>query len=146
MMGPREGAARRQRAEEVVRTGKAVRFEDPEVDGIIRETMAYPVRSRCGKVDSIAVFSRDVTGQHRLEERMRALSRHEVAVREAERARIAHEIHDELGQQLTVMKFDLSRIVPFSALAGSVAPMVARQCAMALSRSRTRITAGPDDM
>jgi signal transduction histidine kinase len=87
-----------------------VKFEDTNVDGITREITAYPVRSRGGEVEAIAVFSRDVTEQRRLEERQRALTEHQVSVREDERTRIAHEIHDELGQQLTVMKFDLARL------------------------------------
>jgi PAS domain S-box-containing protein len=110
MMEPSEAASRRPKLDEVLESGKPVRFEDTNVDGVVREITAYPVRSREGEVDAIAVFSRDVTEQRRLEERQRALSAHQVAVREDERTRIAHEIHDELGQQLTVMKFDVARL------------------------------------
>lgn len=38
---------------------------------------------------------------------LRKLSEHLQTVREEERSYIAHELHDELGQQLTVMKMDL---------------------------------------
>lgn len=41
-------------------------------------------------------------------ERLRELSAHLQNVREDERIRIAREIHDELGQQLTVLKMDIS--------------------------------------
>lgn len=41
-------------------------------------------------------------------ERLRQLSAHLQTVREEERMNISREIHDELGQQLTVMKMDLS--------------------------------------
>ncbi len=41
-------------------------------------------------------------------ERLRELSAHLQKVREDERIRIAREIHDELGQQLTVLKMDIS--------------------------------------
>ena len=41
-------------------------------------------------------------------ERLRELSAHHESVREEERARIAREIHDELGQALTALKMDLS--------------------------------------
>jgi signal transduction histidine kinase len=44
-------------------------------------------------------------------EKLRELSGHLEDVREAERARIAREIHDELGQSLTVARIDLTRIV-----------------------------------
>lgn len=41
-------------------------------------------------------------------EQLRALSAHLQSVREEERTRIAREIHDELGQELTGLKIDLS--------------------------------------
>jgi signal transduction histidine kinase len=39
---------------------------------------------------------------------MRQLSEHLQNIREEERANIAREIHDELGQQMTAMKMDIS--------------------------------------
>jgi len=41
------------------------------------------------------------------EERLRALATHVITVREQERAHIAREIHDELGQVLTALKMDI---------------------------------------
>ena len=46
----------------------------------------------------------------RSHERLRALAIHLQSIREEERAMIAREIHDELGQSLTGLKFDLFRI------------------------------------
>ena len=43
---------------------------------------------------------------------LRALSASLQAVREIERTRISHEIHDELGQRLTAIKLDLARALP----------------------------------
>lgn len=42
------------------------------------------------------------------QERLRNLSAHILSVRENEAARIARDIHDELGQSLTAIKFDVS--------------------------------------
>jgi PAS domain S-box-containing protein len=47
---------------------------------------------------------------HRSRELLRMLSRHLQTIREKESKRIAREIHDELGQQLTALKMDLSWI------------------------------------
>ncbi|HEY8893738.1 MAG TPA: PAS domain-containing sensor histidine kinase [Niastella sp.] len=41
-------------------------------------------------------------------EQLRELSDHLLTVRETERTNIAREIHDELGQQLTILKMDIS--------------------------------------
>ena len=43
---------------------------------------------------------------------LRALNASLLAVRETERTRIAHEIHDELGQRLTAIKLDVARVLP----------------------------------
>jgi signal transduction histidine kinase len=47
---------------------------------------------------------------HRSREELRGLSRHLQDVREAERAHIAREIHDDLGQRLTALRIDLARL------------------------------------
>jgi len=63
----------------------------------------------------IVVTYEDITERKKAEkeleasrEQMRNLSIHLQSVREEERARIAREIHDELGQSLTAFKMDLS--------------------------------------
>ncbi len=67
--------------------------------------------------DGIAIFFQDVTEWRRREERLRFSeqrlrdfgTRMQVA-REEEAKRIAREIHDDLGQALTVLKMDLARL------------------------------------
>src|SRR6266702_3670938 len=64
-------------------------------------------------------------------EQLRALSAHLQTVREDERTRIAREVHDELGQSLTGLKLDFSRLAnqmprPSKALAGKIKSLVAR--------------------
>ena len=53
-------------------------------------------------------FGRDTTERKRAEEALRALPERLLAVREEERARIAREVHDEVGQALTALQMDLA--------------------------------------
>jgi PAS domain S-box-containing protein len=51
----------------------------------------------------------DITEIKRAEEELRTLSRRLVEIQEEERRTIAHELHDEIGQSLTVLKLLLDR-------------------------------------
>jgi len=68
-----------------------------------------------GKPKAVIGISRDITERKQAEEelrssreQLRALSSHLQSIREEDRTQIAREIHDELGQALTVFKMDLS--------------------------------------
>jgi PAS domain S-box-containing protein len=74
-----------------------------------------PVKDSEGETVAVNVISKDITEIKRFEEKIKAsheklkeLSRHLEAVREAERTNIAREVHDELGQALTALKMDAS--------------------------------------
>ena len=65
--------------------------------------------------DGLSVFIRDITERKRIEEavrsnaeQLRQLSLHLQDIREEERAAMAREVHDVLGQQLTGFKMDMS--------------------------------------
>jgi PAS domain S-box-containing protein len=81
---------------------------------LVEESIA-PIVDAEGNVTHFAHSGRDVTERQRAEsglresrEQLRALAAHLESVREEERTRIAREIHDELGQMLTGLKFDLA--------------------------------------
>jgi len=66
-----------------------------------------------GRIGTVVIL-RDITERKRFEAQLwisraeyRALAAHLESVREAERTRIAREIHDELGQMLTGLKYDV---------------------------------------
>jgi PAS domain S-box-containing protein len=52
-------------------------------------------------------------------QRLRQLAAHQEGVREAERTRIAHELHDELGGLLTSARFDIGRLVKLPGIANA---------------------------
>ncbi len=56
----------------------------------------------------LVVFLTDVSERRRAHDQLRDLSAHLESVREEEKARIAREVHDELGQMLTVLKLETS--------------------------------------
>lgn len=79
------------------------------------ETHAVPFRDANGKIVSLLAVTRDITERKNAEEKvnkytnqLRELTAHLQNVREEERAALSRELHDELGQQLTAIKMDLS--------------------------------------
>jgi len=91
-----------------------------EITGLRADGTEFPIESTIsqtlieGKPQLTAVL-RDITQRRRAEEelremnrQLRSLSASLQAVREQERTRIAMELHDDLGQQLTGLKLELS--------------------------------------
>lgn len=88
-----------------------------------------PVRDADGKIVGVSTIGRDITKRRDDQERLQATSRQLRALsarlhlaREEEGARIAREIHDELGSLLTSLKWDLERAKEL--LAGRLKPAV----------------------
>ncbi len=57
-----------------------------------------------------AELAKEIAERRAAEEKLRALAAHQISVREDERAHIAREIHDELGQVLTGLKMDVTML------------------------------------
>ncbi|MBI5810690.1 MAG: PAS domain-containing protein, partial [Deltaproteobacteria bacterium] len=105
--------------DEVMRSQKTLRFEEQAADRdgkkIFFETIKTPLYDDHGKVVGLVGVSRDVTERKTAEEalresqgQLRSLAVHLQQIQEKERSRIARDIHDEFGQLLTAMKYDLS--------------------------------------
>ncbi|MDT8273016.1 MAG: PAS domain S-box protein, partial [Desulfomonilia bacterium] len=84
---------------------------------LLVEWRGRPVFKENGELDFLFGVGTDITERKKIEkelrksrERMRTLHKQAQDLRERERARVAREIHDELGQVLTALKIDLSLI------------------------------------
>lgn len=102
----------------VLRSGRRRRYEEkrPDPSGIPRwfETIKSPIRDTAGRIIGTVGISRDISERKAAESeliksraQLRELSNYLQSVREAERARISRELHDELGQTLTALKMEL---------------------------------------
>lgn len=82
-----------------------------------RETVMIPAHDGDGAFAGHHAFTRDITSRIEAEqliresrERMRELTGHLQRVREEERTRIAREIHDNLGQNMTALKMEIGTL------------------------------------
>ena len=102
----------------IFKSGQTQNFELPMIrkDGseTIIEWTATPVHNGM-EVTGVQCIGRDITLRKKAEaalrkshEELRSLSKHLESAREQERMTIAREVHDDLGQALTAIKFDLA--------------------------------------
>jgi PAS domain S-box-containing protein len=70
LLPPDVTAGRKARAEEVIRTGEPIQFEDEMAGRVINNTI-YPVFGQQGSVTRLAIYSRDITDYRQAEEMLR---------------------------------------------------------------------------
>jgi two-component system, NarL family, sensor histidine kinase UhpB len=111
-------ASRRERLLAGLETNPPVDKKIVRLDGQIRDVEVAETSFYEGGSIAVLAVLRDVTERKLAErelresrEQLRQLSASLLAVREQEKARIARELHDELGQALTGLKMDLVQIV-----------------------------------
>jgi PAS domain S-box-containing protein len=85
---------------------------------------ASPLWDASGNLSGISNIARDITEQQRAREALQAVSRKLIDAQEQERARIARELHDDIGQRLALLVADLSD-------GSSVHPAAERLCSAA---------------
>jgi len=103
----------------VMETGRTMVEEAdyPTVEGLRRyEYILTPLFDDRGQVEAVVCNARDFTNRLKMEEKlqqtegnMRALSLQLMHVQEAERRRIARELHDEIGQMLSIIKVNIQQ-------------------------------------
>ncbi len=126
-------AAHRSHIDEFGHTGVTTRRMGGKVKlvGLRANGEEFPIDASISQVvidghKFFTVILRDITQRvaaereiERTHNEVRALSKSANEALEAERRRVARELHDELGQQLTAMKLDLSEIENFARSDGS---------------------------
>ncbi|MBW2604384.1 MAG: PAS domain S-box protein [Deltaproteobacteria bacterium] len=93
----------------VFRTDRPVRIVD-ERHGIWHDTIIYPVSNPRGEVTRVAVFAQDITDRKRAEEHIHTLTQQLMKAQENERQRIARDLHDNVAQELSLLKINLGTL------------------------------------
>ena len=111
-----------------VTQGRGFTFEERIVrpDGEVRLLRSHGevVRDREGRATKVLGACLDITEQKAAESALRALSRRLVEAEEAERRRIARELHDSVGQNLSALNINLDLLS--SQLGNPPAPLARR--------------------
>lgn len=79
----------------------------------IGNTVIVAERAADGQISGAITIGRDITKLKQTEQQLRELAAHIQTVREEEKARLAREIHDDLGSTLAALKLRLSHLLDF---------------------------------
>lgn len=72
--------------------------------------MLAPVKGDDGKLTQLVASAVDISERKRMEEALRDLSGRLISVQEAERRRIARELHDDLNQRMAILSIGLQQL------------------------------------
>lgn len=94
---------------QVIQTGHpiTIRYKDKERWS---QTIFFPIQGKDNQVGNIALFTSDVTAQISAEEQLKQVLMELINVQEDERHRISQDLHDDVGQKMTALVFELRAI------------------------------------
>jgi PAS domain S-box-containing protein len=69
------------------------------------------IKDLAGRILGAATIAHDITRSKRAEEMLQTFSQRLIETQEAERSRVARELHDEIGQALTAIKLNMQAIL-----------------------------------
>ncbi len=103
-LDPDLSAHRMAQIKKAVMTGKPVRFEDQDaICGRFYDNTIYPVYNARGRVDRLALFSRDITPGKNAEKHIQVLTQEIIKAQETERHRIARDLNEHVAQDLATL-------------------------------------------
>jgi len=92
-------------------------LRDHEYEGARYDSYFEPLRNAAGEIEGVMGITLDVTEVYEARdevqtsrEELHRLSKRILEVQEEQRARISRELHDDLGQKLTALQFDLAHL------------------------------------
>jgi PAS domain S-box-containing protein len=91
---------------QVVQTGQPITITHKEKE-LWSQTLFYPILGKDHQVETIALYTSDVTSQVSAEERLKQVLLELVTAQEDERHRISQDLHDDVGQKMTALVFEL---------------------------------------
>lgn len=94
---------------QVIETGRPITFVMKQKDRWLK-TLIYPAFQKGDVKKMIAICSRDITAQIDAEEKLKRTVFKLVTTQENERYRISRDLHDEVGQRMTGLIFELRTI------------------------------------
>jgi PAS domain S-box-containing protein len=94
---------------QVVTTGQPIttRYRDKDR---WNQILIFPVFGKEKQAESTAIYTRDITPQVAAEERMKLVLMELITAQEDERHRISQDLHDDVGQKMTALVFELRAI------------------------------------
>jgi signal transduction histidine kinase len=104
-----QAAHRRMLAAQALHTGQRLQFTDRQGEQW-EAVHLCPVRGRDGEVAGLVTFARDSTQQVRAEEQLKLATLQLVTSQEEQRRRIAQDLHDDIGQDMTALILSLKAI------------------------------------
>jgi PAS domain S-box-containing protein len=92
-----------------LKSGQPIQFTD-RAGGQWVNVLICPIYNSSGEIESIVMHTHNITGQIQAEERLKLVSLQLLTNQEAERRRIAQDLHDDIGQSMTALILDLKAL------------------------------------
>jgi PAS domain S-box-containing protein len=94
---------------QVVQTGHSITSTHKDKERW-NQTLIYPIQGKDSQVERIALCTSDITAQVGAEERLKQALMELITAQEDERHRISQDLHDDVGQKMTALVFELRAI------------------------------------
>ncbi len=104
-----QAAHRKTMVNKAVKSGTPIQFTDRIEDQWV-DVLICPIHGANDKVESVVTYTHDITRQIQAEERLKLVSLQLLTNQEAERRRIAQDLHDDIGQSMTALILALKAI------------------------------------